>query len=426
MTPRKRKLWSRTIEESGISVRLYEREPGGVIYRDVWNGDTRDRKSLGHADRKLAEQQARELARRVADLRFAGHRGAVTFGQLVGLYRLHRFPQLSAVRQQAVKGYFGLLERHFPVDRVVDELGQPDVDSYAQARRSGALVSPRHRTGETGVHEGTIRNELHLLTSVIAWGQTHRVGGKRLITVDPLHGVTLPREKNAKRPIATEERYRKLLEKAELAEPTGRFRLVLTLARETGRRINSICKLSVRDILLSRDQMATALGAARLPLAWADQWPHGAILWRAANDKKGYESVAPLSAAARAALDAYLARYPMAGDVPLIPGRGKPEQAANKEIAGYWLTKAERLAKLPKLARGGFHPFRRLWASERRHLPAQDVAAAGGWRSLAVMRHAYQHADAAGMMSVVDSARIAPEPESDRHTIGTARKQDAS
>ena len=112
--------------------------------------------------------------------------------------------------------------------------------------------------------------------------------------------------------------------------------------------------------------------------------------------------------------------------MPLIPGRGKPDQAVNKKIAGYWLTKAERLAELPKLARGGFHPFRRLWASERRHLPAQDVAAAGGWRSLAVMRHAYQHADAAGMMSVVDSARIAPEPESDRHTIGTARKQDAS
>jgi hypothetical protein len=69
------------------------------------------------------------------------------------------------------------------------------------------------------------------------------------------------------------------------------------------------------------------------------------------------------------------------------------------------LTRAEKLAKLAKLARGGFHPFRRMWASERRHLPAQDVAAAGGWRSLEVMRHAYQHADAAGMMSVVERDR---------------------
>ena len=64
--------------------------------------------------------------------------------------------------------------------------------------------------------------------------------------------------------------------------------------------------------------------------------------------------------------------------MPLFPGGEKTDQAINDEIAAYWLRKAEKLAKLPKLARGGYHPFRRLWASERRHLPAQDVAAAGG------------------------------------------------
>src|SRR5688572_27822880 len=111
MTPKKRKLWSRAVEESGVAVRLYEREAGGVIYRDVWAGETRDRKSLGHSDRKLAEQQARELARRVADLRHAGHAGAVTFGQLVALYRQHRLPLLSAGRQVTVRGQLALLER---------------------------------------------------------------------------------------------------------------------------------------------------------------------------------------------------------------------------------------------------------------------------------------------------------------------------
>lgn len=183
---------------------------------------------------------------------------------------------------------------------------------------------------------------------------------------------------------------------------------MLTLARETGRRINAICKLSVRDILLSRPQLVTALGEVGLPLAWAEKWPNGAIRWRAATDKMGYDSVAPLSKAARGELETYLDRYPRAGDVPLFPGGDKPYQAVNKEIAGYWLAKAETLARLPKLARGGYHPFRRLWASERRHMPAQDVAAVGGWRSLEVMRHAYQHADAAGMMLAVESAAAAP------------------
>jgi len=37
----------------------------------------------------------------------------------------------------------------------------------------------------------------------------------------------------------------------------------------------------VRDVSLSRDQMRTALGTAKLLLARADQWPHAAILWHA-------------------------------------------------------------------------------------------------------------------------------------------------
>lgn len=35
MTPRQRKPWSKVIEESGISVRLFERESGSVLYREV-------------------------------------------------------------------------------------------------------------------------------------------------------------------------------------------------------------------------------------------------------------------------------------------------------------------------------------------------------------------------------------------------------
>lgn len=35
----------------------------------------------------------------------------------------------------------------------------------------------------------------------------------------------------------------------------------------------------------------------------------------------------------------------------------------------FWLTRAEKLVSVAKLQRGAFHPYRRLWASERRHLP---------------------------------------------------------
>jgi hypothetical protein len=262
---------------------------------------------------------------------------------------------------------------------------------------------------------------------MILWGQSFRVGGRRLLSVNPVHGCTLPREKNARRPIATEERYQKLLKVAAAAEPTGRFRCVLVLARETGRRINAICQVGLRDVLTTPEQMTAALAEVGQPIEWATHWPHGAIVWRSASDKLGYEGLSPLSRAAREALDAYMTRYPRVGAVPLFQGRGKHHVWLNepikKEIAGYWLSRAERLAKVPRLARGGYHPWRRLWASERRHLPAQDVAAAGGWRSLKVMQSAYQHADAAGVFSVTENARTAPESEAPGLTSDTPKTE---
>ena len=57
----------------------------------------------------------------------------------------------------------------------------------------------------------------------------------------------------------------------------------------------------------------------------------------------------------------------------------------------------------PKLVGGVFHPFRRLFASERRHLPDIDVAAAAGWKDPETMRRAYQRTDAAGILQAVQN-----------------------
>ena len=41
-------------------------------------------------------------------------------------------------------------------------------------------------------------------------------------------------------------------------------------------------------------------------------------------------------------------------------------------------------------------------------LAAHDVTAAGGWRSLQVMRASYMHADAEGVLSAVESRATGP------------------
>jgi len=129
--------------------------------------------------------------------------------------------------------------------------------------------------------------QLQLLVSILHFGEAHRVNGRPLLSRSPLVGVQIPQERNPMRPVATDERYRKLLEVADEVEPLGRFRCVLSLARECGRRINAIVNLRPTDVLLSCEQIEIALAAVGAPTEWAAHWPHGAIRWRAEFDKMG-------------------------------------------------------------------------------------------------------------------------------------------
>jgi hypothetical protein len=47
------------------------------------------------------------------------------------------------------------------------------------------------------------------------------------------------------------------------------------------------------------------------------------------------------------------------------------------------------------------HAYRRKCATERKHLPDVDVAAAGGWKRVQTLKTAYQQADAETMLRVV-------------------------
>lgn len=51
-----------------------------------------------------------------------------------------------------------------------------------------------------------------------------------------------------------------------------------------------------------------------------------------------------------------------------------------------------------------WHAYRRKWATERKHLPDVDVAAAGGWQSLEALKQSYRQADDATMLQLVVGA----------------------
>jgi hypothetical protein len=153
---------------------------------------------------------------------------------------------------------------------------------------------------------------------------------------------------DAQRPLATEERYQKLLEVADRAKPEGRLRLLLTLARHTGRRINALANLRASYVLLSSN--------------------------------------------------------------------AEPHLACGKTLAGRWLTRAEKLAEVPKLARGAWHPFRRSFAS-----PSSRRRHHGGRGMAFVARHARElpALGRTGYAQCRRTLRIAPEAERKWHKRGT-------
>ncbi len=150
----------------------------------------------------------------------------------------------------------------------------------------------------------------------------------------------------------------------------------------------------------------------------ADYMPHGAIPWRADLDKQGFDELTPISSQARSAFERYLRVNPRLGAGPVFRNIKRVEAPISKIAADHLLRTAEKKADLPKLERGLWHAYRRLWASERKRLPDVDTSKAGGWRDIATMRRSYQQPDPATTLRVIEnspaeseSSRLAQSPK---------------
>ncbi len=66
---------------------------------------------------------------------------------------------------------------------------------------------------------------------------------------------------------------------------------------------------------------------------------------------------------------------------------------------------AQKLAGLELLDGGDFHPYRRKWATERKHLPVQDVMYVGDWLDVRSLQACYQLVDAETLYAVVTEPR---------------------
>lgn len=434
MSPRKKnspeKRIRATVCEWGIRVDVKERKGTASLQLEAHVVDgtarTRPRVSARTADLDLATERARQFAAELAAqlgygpehlLDWLAVRGSeLTIGEVFDAYFSAKG---TMYRNGQVRSAANIFEQLWGRDLRLVDIDQHLIDEFVKDRAAGKykmLVHGRLISRNTG-GPTTVRHNLIVLGTIFRWLMGVRHRGKRILTNNPLDGLRLPPpDPNMRQPVADERRFQLYLRYAPRLQirlevdyrrcnrswsiPEGAYALFLQVLRWTGKRAGAVRKLRHSDLLLTYDQMRCALAVAgwKHEEAWADHWPHGAIRWDKENDKKDFTRITPISGRLRSAIDCFLTtngeQHP---DAWIFPEPPHPERSFSPGSAARYLNLLEKMIHadgitLPKLARGQYHPFRRLWRSERAgFFDAKLVAIVGGWSTTGgdVMDHGY-------------------------------------
>lgn len=263
--------WSKIIEAHGIKIQLYTQTRGASVYRELRTPNGKNRKSLRTSDRDEAEEIAKRLAAEIAKNRLTGVTPeTLTLEQLHRIYVRERGRLLSDRRKIAVRRSFRLLRGHLGDEFRIADLGEHQCETYEAARRAGRLCATWGSNGGGSVSASAIAAELDVLHAALNGATGFKRNGKPLIDHNPIRGVARPTNPNKARPVASRERFEKMVDVADQIDSTGGFRTMLTTAWYTGRRFSSIAALRASDVLLTPDQVERALAASR---AARSTWP---------------------------------------------------------------------------------------------------------------------------------------------------------
>jgi integrase len=413
---RKGSRWSYSAGRPPYTVRVFERKGSPNIYCAVWDDAAGQevKWSLKHDDREKAKDYADERAvklRRGAEekAREAGEPNR-TVGRILDLYLEHRTPDKgSASSRKGDKRRAQLWKNVLGPGFDLPDLSRREWDPFLRKRRSGAIDArgrPVPEKERTPVGDRTLELDCRFLRAVCNWAMGWRDdSGQMLLEKDPTRGLEIPKEKNPKRPMATDDRadairevYRQVSMRVERdgsrSDVESWLPEIFEVVVGTGRRISAVCALRVENVHLEKTARA----------------PYGAITWPADTDKMDRESRAPISATVRKAIEDALEKRKAQGIIgngPLFPSCKDPSEPVSRHTVTPWLRKAETKAGLDPQEGSTWHAYRRRWATVRKHLPDKDVARVGGWSEehLQALKQAYQHADEETMLQVVECDR---------------------
>jgi integrase len=391
----KRSGWTCSLGDRGMRVRLFQNSERGIFNRAIWiPGVGEDVVSLKTADRSEAEQLGRELLANLIRGRPPQRKESVTLKALWIRYQKEsqRFLDCAPSTQQDYKSRVNNFLGFFGNDCDVSTLTEHDLQMYRAKRIAGGIQTPTGRVTPS-VSARSADADHVVLNTMLKWATIVRQpDGRRWLQENPLHGISRQREPNPKRPVATWERYnrtRAAMQKLAMIAKTDaertrwvKMELALLLVEATGRRLGSVRHLRWDDFDNTRFT----------------------VRWQAEFDKKNRETVIPMPEQfiedvkdfqrRLRALGGWIFARESDGLVPM-----------DRHLFDKWLVAAEREAGLPKLKGGLWHPYRRKWATERKHLSIKDVAAAGGWKDHDTLLTCYQQPDEESLLAVTSEPR---------------------
>ena len=366
----------------GIVMRISELKHDGVLYY-IYKGMMRSlkctRKDLGRTakqQRAKAEALALDQIARIANggsshslpsierPHSADAGSTLTFASLVDAYQARGFYGKNPAYRKSYSRRVRRVAQSIGEQRAVTSLRQSDVEQYLAMRQRNVRLT-------------TARGDLIALKSAVRWGIRERLLSRH---DDPFESIQLPREREKpRRPLADRKRYLKLKSVASTVLPA--LETLLDLAHSTGRRISAILGLRWRDINFEKSTIRWYAGAA--------------------GDQKKHDQTVHLPTPAREALLRWQKQCPGIAAGWVFPGKD-PKGHLTRSEATRSLLRAEKKAGLCHEAGGGWHAFRRSWATERKTYPLVDVANAGGWTDTNTLLKCYQHADAATTRRVLE------------------------
>ncbi len=365
----KKQWWSYSTGERGRNrVRAYEHPVTGRIFLEFTDNGQRKRVALGHRDREAAKGKAEELAMalRRPDRHAAG---AETLEALFDIYLREVTPLKGASAHQHDRRAAKLFLRCFGPNRRAATLNRRDWDGFIEWRR-------REGDGRGGraykrpVRDRMITYDLKFLQAVLNWATLARdERGAVLLDRNSMKGLPWPKETSPRRPLLTDDQYRKLLRVSKEVSPL--FELALILAHETGHRVGSIRLLRWSDVLFDRKK----------------------IRWRGENDKIGLEQEVEASPEALHALEQARSDWPAIGDTWVFPSPTDSSKPCSRHLLRDWWQGGEALAGIPHEAGLGWHSLRRKFATDMKHMPLVDLCYLGGWKDPQTVLKCYQRPD---------------------------------